>query len=92
MQNKVQSDDTKYAVFTEKTMKTAIISSLTYWKSLNKRIKNWYNLLILKKLVEKTTYQTTSIRIRIETNSFVPKFVILFTYQTTSIRIRIETN
>ena len=67
MQNKVQSDDNKYAMFTEMIMEIAIISSLTYWKSLNKRIKNWCNLLIFKKLFEKTTYQTTSIRIRIET-------------------------
>ena len=70
MQNKVQSDDTKYAALTENVMETAIISSLTYWKSLNKRIENWCNLLILKKLVEKTTYQTTSMITRIETLMF----------------------
>ena len=76
MQNTVQSDDNKYTMFTETAMETAITSSLTYWKSLNKRIKNWCNLLILKKLFEKTTYQTTSIRRRIETNRNMMHFSI----------------
>lgn len=55
MQNKVQSDDTKYAALTENVMETAIISSLTYWKSLNSGIKKWYILLILNKLGLKTS-------------------------------------
>ena len=54
MQNKVQSPDTKYATFTEMVVETDILSSLTYSKALNKRIENWYNLLILNKLVKKT--------------------------------------
>jgi len=55
MQNKVQSDDTKYATFTETVMQTATISSLTYLKSLNSRIEKWYNILILNKVGLKTT-------------------------------------
>lgn len=54
MQNKLQSTDTKYATFSEMVMETDILSSLTYRKALNKGIENWYNLLILNKLVKKT--------------------------------------
>lgn len=50
----MQNIDTKYDTFTEMAIKTYIISSLTYWKALNNRIENGYNLLILKKLGIKT--------------------------------------
>ena len=55
MQNKVQSDDNKYSMFTEMVVKTDIISSLTYWKYINNIFEKWGNILIPNKLVEKTT-------------------------------------
>lgn len=54
MQNRVQTTETKYAALTEIVIGKAILSSLTYRKSLNRGIENRDNLLKLNKLVEKT--------------------------------------
>lgn len=50
----MQCHQTEYVLFTETTMETGIISSLTYWKSLNSRMKKWYKLLIAKGIGLKT--------------------------------------
>ena len=67
MENSLQNIDIEYATFPEKANKFVINSSLTYRKSLSYKIENISNVLVYRKIEEKTDSKATSTIRRIET-------------------------